>query len=106
MRLEGISAGERKTVLAEHTQCQADQTVLKFVHGYAAGGQLGEALFPGPPYSLWKPQTRPHLHQDGTVDVAAYLLGIARLAQHPLVDDATIRVGPQVVASPGVPSRW
>ncbi len=36
MSLEGIAAGERKTVLVEHTQCQSDQTVLKFVHGYAA----------------------------------------------------------------------
>ena len=42
MSLEGISAGERKTVLAEHTQCQADQTVLKFVHGYAAWVNSGK----------------------------------------------------------------
>lgn len=42
---------------------------------------------------------RPNVHQYGSVDVAAHLLGVGRLLEYTLVEDSAVGVGAEVVAA-------
>jgi hypothetical protein len=88
--LEGVTARECEPVIAEDAKADPDQAVLEVVHELRRVGELGEALFPRPPYPPRQPEARPHADEHFPVDVSPHFLSCGDLLEDELVDGSTI----------------